>query len=107
MEESEWKSGDPERRQINANSDLGWLKKMAIGSLIGLLVHFAAGIWWAATLTSKVDFMQEMMNKTESNLKEKIEPLYSQADSVKDFALINSRLDAYELRLSRLENLRK
>lgn len=100
-----WKQGDPERR-ANYNrepEDLGWIKKALVTSIIGLTAHMAGGIWWAATQTAKVDFVQVSLDSLKQDLKDSLSDRYRSSDATKDVSVINARIDRNEVRLSNLE----
>ena len=83
--------------------DLGWIKKGLMAGLFALITHFTAGIWWAATLTAKLDFVQESLLNLKIEMKDGMADRYTSRDATKDLITVNSRIDRNEVRLARLE----
>lgn len=100
----DWKEGDPDRRSNREPEDLGWIKKALIGSIISLMANFSGGIWWAATQTAKMDFVQIQLVGLSASLKEASVDRYRGADAAKDISVLNSRIDRNEQRLASLES---
>lgn len=101
---SDWQEGNQERRQNDREpADLGWIKKALVTSCLALLANFAGGIWWAATQTAKMDFVQNTITAIQQDLKDASNDRYRGADALKDFTVINSRIDRVEGRVVTLE----
>jgi len=84
--------------------DLGWIKGgiKAVGS--ALFVHFIAGIWWAATITSNVGFIKAQVSELKNDLKALSIDRYRGVDALRDFNIINEKMTKNESRIERLEN---
>lgn len=97
-------SGEERRQIINREpEDLGWIKKALVGSLVALSAHFGGGIWWAATQTAKMDFVQQQILAMREELKDGSADRYRNADAVKDFSAVNARIERNESRIQALE----
>jgi hypothetical protein len=111
MNDEGWKPGDADRRQVpyrydREPKDLGWIKKALVGALLGLAVHFASGIWWAATMTAKLSFLETSSIQMRSEFASVTAQQYKQTDATKDFASVHQRVDRIETRVTTLENNR-
>lgn len=93
-----------ERRHSRKPEDLGWIKKALIGAIITLMAHFAGGIWWAATQTAKMDFLQSSLIELSQDLKDASADRYRGADAKRDFLVIQDRMERNEDRILNLEN---
>lgn len=98
---SEWKPGDTDRR--SGSGDIAWVKKGLFAVVIALLSHFGAGIWWAAVVTTKLDFVQSSVLNLKMEMKDGTSDRYRSSEAEKDFRVINQRMDRYEDRLINLE----
>ena len=98
----EW-DGKERRIDNREPEDLGWIKKALVGSLVALTAHFGGGIWWAATQTAKMDFVQQQILAMREELKDASSDRYRGQDAEKDLAVINQRIERNETRIANLE----
>lgn len=61
-----------------------WFTRMVIGTIFGLGMQFCGGIWWAATLTAKVDNMNQNTSTTLSKNEDDIDDLQDDMKVVED-----------------------
>lgn len=95
---------DGEERR-GGHDDLGWIKKSVVGLLITLTTHLAAGIWWASSQTTKMDFVQDSLMAMREELKSSNSDRYRGSDATKDLSVINARIDRNEFRLLSMERV--
>lgn len=99
---TEWK-GD-ERRSVP--TEVGVIKKGMYGISVALLAHFAAGIWWAATVNTNMVFIKEQLIEMKTDIKTSALDRYRVGDASKDFAVITDRIARNEARITSLEQRR-
>jgi hypothetical protein len=71
-------------------------KEIPIMLIFAILIQTAGGIWWAATLTNKLDNLVTQL----SDIKQES---YSKIDAAKDIELMNFKISDLSNRLNRLE----
>ncbi len=86
-----------EKNQKNNNGKWHVGKEIPIALLFAIFIQTAGGIWWAATLTAKIDSLN---NQIISLQDEK----YTKLDASKDFTTINVKIADLDRRISILEN---
>lgn len=87
----------------NNTNDLIWIKRL-LGSFSGvLLMHLAAGIWWAATVTTKIDVMQYNLASVKSDFQASSDDRYRLSDAKRDFSLRDVTIDKNSTKIRDLE----
>lgn len=86
----------------NNNTEQKWHlgKEIPITLVFLICVQTAGGVWWAATLTNKLDNLTTQINDLKSEK-------YTKGEAVKDQSLINLRIENIERRVELLEQKRK
>lgn len=83
--------------------ELTWIKRIMIGFVTVLCTNLLAGVWWAATMTANMKFIQVEVTSLSNQIRETTIDRYRGSDASKDFAVVNARIERNESRLLRLE----
>ena len=86
-----------ERRSAPERWHVG--KEIPLALIFTLAVQTGGGIWWAASLSSKLDNMAGQLAEVRAEK-------YTAHDAEKDLRLINSRIDEVNRRLVLVETMR-
>lgn len=76
------------------------VREIPITLVFLILVQTASGLWWAATLTNKLDNLYGQILDLKAER-------YTKAEAVKDISLNNIKIDNLERRLEVLENKKR
>lgn len=83
--------------------ELQWIKRILIGCIGALAAHFAAGIWWAATITTDMKYLRIGQEEMRTQLLTGATDRYRGADAARDLQVVKERFDRNESRLSKIE----
>lgn len=71
-------------------------KEIPLAMILGMLVQSAGVVWWAATLSGKIDNLAEQVMELKSERN-------NHAIAMKDLAVLQQRVDANERRILSVE----
>lgn len=80
-----------ERRE--GTEDMLVLKKIVIGVAVTTVVQLFGAIWWAATVTAKLEFVGGEVTALKSEIKYTANDRYRSTDAAKDFINVNAKID--------------
>lgn len=75
-----------------------------LGVLLAIIVQTITAVWWGATVTTKMDYMQQAVAGLKIELNSTMSDRYTNKDAIKDFAVINDRITRTENRITAIEN---
>ena len=70
-----------------------------LGVGAALVVNMVGGVWWAANMTAKMDYMQEAI----SEMRARSALGYTGAEAARDFTNMQKQINDHEARLRQLE----
>lgn len=85
-----------------SEGEMSWIKRALAGSIVALVVHFSAGIWWAATITNDMKYIRVELARLYTDLQSSSDDLYRGQDATKDLAVVHDRIGRNESRIKEI-----
>lgn len=97
-------AGNLIREGEERTKNTGFVVRYELLGIIGIMIiQTLGGVWWAATMTSDSKYMRAEMADIKLQLASASNGKYTTAEAVKDFGVIEKRLDKLETRVMNLE----
>ena len=79
------------------------LRNMLLVILPLLILEIGTTIWWAASITVRVEHLEEKLIKLEESVSKEMDDRYRSRDAARDFTIRDDQLDDLDNRLRALE----